>query len=58
MLINGMVTVWLSESLVHLKLGVGLPLRGQFSVTFSPSLTMFPVISEMLGGTAIANVQA
>lgn len=40
-----------SESLVHVTLGAGLPSAKHFSVTFSPSITSFPVIPVMLGGT-------
>ena len=56
MLINGMVTTMSSESLVHIVFGSGVPLAEQFSVTFSPSVTVFPVISVMLGGTAKVKV--
>ena len=51
MLINGMVTTMLSESLVHVMLGLGLPSAEQFSVTLPPSITVLPVISLMRGGT-------
>ena len=51
MLINGMVTTLLSESLVHVMLGVGLPSAEHLSVTLSPSVTFFPVILVILGGT-------
>ena len=57
MLINGMVTTMLSESLFHVMLGCGVPLAKQFSVTFCPSVTVFPVISVMLGGTAKVKVK-
>ena len=57
MLINGMVTTLLSESLVHVMLGVGFPSAMHFRVTFSPSIAVFPLIPEMLGGTAITKVQ-
>ena len=57
MSINGMVTTMLSGSIVHVVFGSGVPLAEQFSVTFSPSIALFPVISVMLGGTAKANKQ-
>ena len=57
MLINGMVTTLSSESLVHVVFGSGVPLAEQFIVTFSPSVTVFPVISVMLGGTAKVKVK-
>ena len=37
--------------------GPGVPVAEQFSVTFSPSVTVFPVISVMLGGTAKVKVK-
>ena len=52
-----MVTTMLSGSIVHVVFGSGVPLAEQFSVTFSPSIALFPVISVMLGGTAKANKQ-
>ena len=57
MLFNGMATLLLSESLVHVMCGFGLPLAEQFRFTFPPSMTdVFPVIPMMLGGTAMAKV--
>ena len=57
LLVKGMVTTLLSESLVHVIRGFGLPLAEQFMFTFPPSMTeVFPVISIMLGGTAMAEV--
>ena len=52
MLSNGMVTTLLSESLVHVIRGFGLPLAEQFRFTFPPSMTdVLPVIFMFLGGT-------
>lgn len=50
-LINGMVTFLLSESLVHVMLGGGLPFTEQFKVTLPPSITVLPVIFMILDGT-------
>lgn len=50
-LINGIVTTLLSEILVHVIVGVGLPSTMHFSITFPPSMTVAPVTSEMLDGT-------
>ena len=50
-LINGMVTTFLSEILVHVIVGVGLPSTMHLSVTFPPSITVVPVTSEMLDRT-------
>ena len=48
-----MLTTLLSESLVHVIFGAGLPLARHFSVMFPPSVTVwFPEISVMFGGTA------
>lgn len=44
MLVNGMVTTLLSESLVHVIIGGGLPSDKHFSVTFPPSATTSPEI--------------
>ena len=57
MLRNGMVTVLLSESLVHVILGVGFPSAEHFSVTLPPSVTVCPITSVRLGGTGKAKVQ-
>lgn len=52
MLINGMVTAWLSKSLVHVMVGFGFPSAKHFSVTFSLSITVFrPVMFVMLDET-------
>ena len=51
MFINGMVTTLLSESLVHVMVGFGLPLAEQFRFTFPPSITVFPVMLVMLDET-------
>ena len=51
MLINGMVTTLLSESLVHVMIGVGLPSAKHFSVTLPPSVTVLPAISVIRGLT-------
>lgn len=57
--VNGPVTALLSESLVHVMYGAGLPSAAHFSVMFPPSVTVwFPEISMMLGGTAKPNVLA
>ena len=57
MSVDGMVTLLLSEGLVHVIRGFGLPLAEQFRFTFPPSMTdVFPVIPMMLGGTAMAKV--
>ena len=53
MLANVMLTTLLSESLVHVMVGVGLPSATHFSVTFPPSVTgWFLEIAVMVGGTA------
>ena len=53
MSVNGMLTILLSDSLVHEMFGVGLPSARHFSVTFPPSVTVwYPEISVMFGGTA------
>lgn len=50
------MTVLLSESLVHVIFGAGLPSARHFSVMLPPSVTVwFPDISMMLGGTAKTN---
>ena len=50
--VNGMKTTLLSEALVHVMFGVGLPSAEQFSVRFPPSVTVwFPEITVMLGGS-------
>ena len=51
MLTNGMLTTLLSESVIHVMLGVGLPSAKHFSVTVPPTIKVSPVISLMLGGT-------
>ena len=52
MLINGMVTAWLSESLVHVMVGFGFPSAKHFRVTFPLSITVFcPVMLVMLDET-------
>ena len=51
MLINGMVTAWLSESLIHVMVGFGFPSARHFSVTFPPSNTFCPVMLVMLDET-------
>ena len=56
MSINGMVTIRLSESLVHVIVGFGFPTAKHFSVTFSPSLAFCPVMLVMLDETAAAKV--
>lgn len=51
--VNGMMTTLLSRSLLHVMFGVGLPHGMHFSVTLSPSVTVwFPEISLMLDKTA------
>ena len=53
MSVNGMLTILLSESLVHVMFGVGLPSARHCSVTFPPSITVwYPEISVMFDGTA------
>jgi len=48
-----MLTTLLSENIVHVMFGVGLPSATHFSVTFPPSITVwFSEISVMFGGTA------
>ena len=51
MLINCMVTTLLSESLVHVMIGVGLPSAKHFSVTLPPSARVLPAISVIRGLT-------
>ena len=51
MWINGMVTAWLSESLVHVMVGFGFPSAKHLNVTFSPSNTFCPVMLVMLAET-------
>ena len=51
--VNVMLTTLLSERLAHVMFGVGLPSARHFSVTFSPSVTVwFPEISVIFAGTA------
>ena len=53
MSVNVMLTTLLSDSLVHIMFGIGLPSARHFSVTLSPSVTVWlPEISTMVGGTA------
>ena len=50
--VNGMKTTLLSEGLVHVMFGVGLPSAEQFSVMFPPSVTVwFSENTVMLGGS-------
>lgn len=57
MLSNGMATMRLSQSLVHVIVGVGFPSAEHFSVKFPPSVTVSPVTSLMIGGTGKTKVQ-
>ena len=58
MLTIGMVTIWLSGSLVHVIVGFGFPSAKHFSVTFPPSLTFCPVMLMMLDETAVPKAHA
>ena len=51
--VNGIEITLLSETLVHVMCGAGLPTARHFSVEFSPSVIVwFPEISVMFGETA------
>ena len=53
MSVKGIMTTLLSDSLVHVMFGIGLPSAMHFSVTFLPSVTVWlPELSVMFGGTA------
>ena len=50
MSVNGMVTTVLSDSLLHVMFGVGLPSARHFRVAFPPSVTVWflevPVMTD------------
>lgn len=53
MSVNGMVTTMLSDSLLHVMFGVGLPSARHFSVAFPPSVTVwFSEVPVMVDETA------
>ena len=61
MSVNSIEITLLSESLVHVMCGAGLPTARHFSVTFefSPSVIVwFPEISVMFGETAKTKILA